>query len=160
MLFEHDYLTGSPARSALTDWHICHVTIAVALLSSRVQAQSGSVESLALALLGDTLAEVSARRSTLMASRHEVRCINKSDRPNPHERILSIGGVNADQTRWKLSQAEAIAAIERNEWQFYVSAGGRVADVVVSTSRFGNKYLKTTADGEHPDNLLSLPECP
>ena len=27
-------------------------------------------------------------------------------------------------------------------------------------SRFGHKYLKTMADGEHPNNLLSLPECP
>jgi len=27
-------------------------------------------------------------------------------------------------------------------------------------SRFGNKYLKTVADGEQPNNLLSLPECP
>ena len=23
-----------------------------------------------------------------------------------------------------------------------------------------NKYIKTVADGGHPDNLLSLPECP
>ncbi len=30
----------------------------------------------------------------------------------------------------------------------------------VETSRYGNKYLKTEADGEQPDNLLSLPECP
>jgi hypothetical protein len=27
-------------------------------------------------------------------------------------------------------------------------------------SRFGNKYLKTEADGEQENNLLSLPECP
>jgi hypothetical protein len=32
--------------------------------------------------------------------------------------------------------------------------------VVVAVSRYGNKYIKTTADGEQPDNLLSLPECP
>jgi hypothetical protein len=26
-------------------------------------------------------------------------------------------------------------------------------------SRFGNKYLKTTSDGDQPNNLLALPEC-
>jgi hypothetical protein len=32
--------------------------------------------------------------------------------------------------------------------------------VIVKMSRFGHKYLATEADGEQPDNLLSLPECP
>lgn len=36
---------------------------------------------------------------------------------------------------------------------------GSVVSVIVAVSRFGNKYLKTEADGEHPNNLLSLPEC-
>ena len=31
---------------------------------------------------------------------------------------------------------------------------------VVAVSRFGNKYIKTEADGDQPNNLLSLPECP
>ncbi len=94
-----------------------------------------------------------------MPSRHEVLCINKSDRPNPHERIISIGGRNADGTSWKLSQAEAIQGIETGKWSFFVHRGGHVVNVIVSVSRFGHKYLKTEADGEQPDNLLSLPEC-
>jgi len=32
--------------------------------------------------------------------------------------------------------------------------------VIVSNSAAGNKYLKTQNDGEQPNNLLSLPECP
>jgi hypothetical protein len=32
--------------------------------------------------------------------------------------------------------------------------------VIIAVSPFGNRYLKTEADGEHPNNLLALPECP
>jgi len=95
-----------------------------------------------------------------MADRHQVICVNKSDRPNPHERITHIGGKNSDGTRWRITQQAAIDGIESNKWSFYVSRGGQSVNVVVATSRYGHKYLKTEADGEQPNNLLSLPECP
>jgi hypothetical protein len=95
-----------------------------------------------------------------MTDNVEVKCINKSNRSDPHERIINIGGVNPGGSRWKLSQADAIARIEGGQWSFYVTRGGRTVRVIVAVSRFGNKYLKTEADGEQPDNLLSLPECP
>jgi hypothetical protein len=91
-------------------------------------------------------------------SRRQVSCINKSDRYNPHERITHIGGVDSG-TRWKLTQQQAITAIESGEHSFYVNVGGHSVDVIVATHN-GNKYLKTKADGDHPNNLLSLPECP
>jgi hypothetical protein len=94
-----------------------------------------------------------------MASRHQVLCVHKTDRSNPHERITHIGGRNGDGTAWKITQHDAIAGIESGKWSFYVSRGGHTVDVIVSTSRFGHKYLKTENDAEQPDNLLSLPEC-
>lgn len=94
-----------------------------------------------------------------MASRHEIKCVTKEDRQNPYERIKAIGGVNGDGTNWKVSQETAIEGIESGKWDFYVSRGGHTVDVVVAKSRFGHKYIKTVADGEAPDNLLSLFEC-
>jgi Protein of unknown function (DUF3892) len=96
-----------------------------------------------------------------VATSVRIECINKTDRQNPHERIRNVGGRNPDGKRWKLSQEEAIQGIEDGRWSFYVErpAGDRVA-VVVAVSQYGHKYLKTVADGDQPNNLLSLPECP
>ncbi len=95
-----------------------------------------------------------------MASRHEIKCIKKGDRMNPYERITDVGGLNADGTRWMLTQKRAIDGIRNKKWEFYVGTGTSRVDVVIAKSPHGNEYLKTKADGEEPNNLLSLPECP
>jgi len=93
--------------------------------------------------------------------RIEIKCINKSDRYNAHERIKNVGGVNTNGVRWKKTQQEVINDIEWNINQYFVKVSGyREVDVIVAKSAAGNKYIKTTEDKEMPNNLLSLPECP
>lgn len=95
-----------------------------------------------------------------MAALIEIQCVKKTDRPNPWERIRQVGGLNPNGSRWALSQEEAIAAIRNGTYTFMVRRGRASVKVIVATSRFGNPYLKSEADGEEPNNLLSLPECP
>lgn len=95
-----------------------------------------------------------------MADSIQIMCINKSDRMNPHERITHVGGVNGDGKRWKLTQPDAILGVESGRWRFYTSVAGKSVWVIVAIAASGHKYLKTENDGAHPNNLLSLPECP
>ncbi len=94
-----------------------------------------------------------------MATRHQISCIVKTDRLNPHEAIETVGG-GSGPNRWTMPQQRAIQGIENLEWQFFVYQGGREVDVVVARSQWGHKYLKTRADREHENNLLSLNTCP
>ncbi|MGH7285637.1 MAG: DUF3892 domain-containing protein [Polyangiaceae bacterium] len=93
--------------------------------------------------------------------RVRIECIKKTDRMNAHERIASFGGRNSDGSPWRLPQADAVAGAKSGKYSFYVERPtGHVVDVVVARSALGHEYLKTVADGEQPNNLLSLPECP
>jgi len=94
-----------------------------------------------------------------MANTAEIKCINKIDRDDPYDRIKNVGGVNPDGQRWRLTQQEAIQYID-NGWEFYVGQGLMRVRVVTAVSPYGNRYLKTEADGKDQNNLLSLPECP
>ena len=87
--------------------------------------------------------------------RFQVTCINKrGGHSNPHERIEYIG----NQGSWKLSEDDAIRRIKQSSDSFYTLVNGREADLIVA-NRNGREYIKTSADGYNPDNLLSLPEC-
>tara|TARA_R110000787_G_scaffold42533_1_gene104565 strand:+ start:255 stop:536 length:282 start_codon:yes stop_codon:yes gene_type:complete len=93
-----------------------------------------------------------------MTQTAQIKCINKTNRASAWERISHVGGFA--QNQWKLTLDDAIGKIERGEWKFYVSVGGDSVWVDVAVSASGNKYLKTRPDGDMPNNLLSLPECP
>jgi hypothetical protein len=89
---------------------------------------------------------------------YEIKCINKIDRNDPTERIQRVGGYS-NGSNWKITVAEAIGYIESKQHSFYVTKNGKTVWVIVAVSRYGNKYIKTEADGNEPNNLLSLPEC-
>ncbi|MCP3460575.1 DUF3892 domain-containing protein [Bradyrhizobium sp. CCGUVB23] len=52
-----------------------------------------------------------------MTKHARIRCINTTDRKNPHERLSHVGGANPDGTPWKRSIDQAIGDIEINEWR-------------------------------------------
>lgn len=92
-----------------------------------------------------------------MAEKRQISCINKIDRYSAYERIQRVGGTHNGQ-KWKFSLSDAIEYIEKGTYSFYTYVNGHTRNVVVA-SRNGVKYLKTEADYDTPDNLLSLPEC-
>jgi len=61
---------------------------------------------------------------------------------DPHERFETIAGINGDRSRWRLSQAAAIAAIEAGTDEFFIETDGRAQKLVVQTHS-GQKYLQT-----------------
>ena len=94
-----------------------------------------------------------------MAISRQVKCINKSDRPNRHERITHIGGDwGIGGTRVKITEDQAIRDIELGNYTYHVRVGLYDVKVIVAT-HLNRKYLKTESDNITVDNLLSLPEC-
>ena len=93
-----------------------------------------------------------------MANTMQIKCVNRTERMSPHERIAHVGGTESSQ--WKMTVNDAIGKIESGERAFRVQAHRRIVGVIVAVSPSGKKYLKTEADGDQPDTLLRLPECP
>jgi hypothetical protein len=94
-----------------------------------------------------------------VAVRYLIHCITRSDLVNHDRRVRHLGGINPDGARWRLSEAEAIAAIEAGRWSFYIERKGYDRAVVVAVSKYGSKYLKCADDKLQPEGLLALPEC-
>jgi len=88
---------------------------------------------------------------------YQVTC-HKKDDANIHTRIEGLGGPGGGG--WYRTLDVLIAGIENRTFDLWtVSQEGKSVWVVVA-QRKGHKYLKTEADGEEPDNLLALPQCP
>lgn len=90
-----------------------------------------------------------------------IHCINKDngDHEDPHLAISYLGWVDqSDYSRGKWSRLTMVEFIEKGG-RAYVEVNGKTAYLVVRTSKYGNKYVKTVADGVETNNLLYLPEC-
>ena len=94
-----------------------------------------------------------------MTARYRICCVTRSDLLNHDRRLRRIGGVNPDGAHWKITEAQAVAAIDAGRWGFVVERDGRELPIVVATSRYGLKYLKGSDDALQPEALLALPEC-
>jgi hypothetical protein len=91
-------------------------------------------------------------------NRRAVTFVNRAYSHDPLEQIENVGGINSNHTRWKLSQAAAISAIEAGTDEFFVNTEGGPIKLIVLTHQ-GQKYLKTGREKTHPGDLLSLARC-
>jgi hypothetical protein len=89
----------------------------------------------------------------------KVEWVDKSDQPEPHQRIRYVGG-NSGELQWKHTQAQAIESIESGLFTYYVEKDARVLELSVGLTADGKKHLTIQADGGHPQPLLDLPRCP
>jgi hypothetical protein len=90
-------------------------------------------------------------------ARYRITCTTKLEK---HEHIVSLGCYGPDNTFQTLTESHVIARIEGRLDTFYSERpDGHVAEIVVET-RLGEKFLKTRPDGERPNNLDWLPDCP
>ncbi|MBI2037838.1 MAG: DUF3892 domain-containing protein [Candidatus Magasanikbacteria bacterium] len=93
----------------------------------------------------------------------KINCINKDngDHYDPHEAIINLGWLEEATNKHGVNtRLEMVAFIENEGGQAYVKdAYGNKAYLVVRESPWGNKYMKTMADGRETNNLLALSEC-
>jgi tetratricopeptide (TPR) repeat protein len=104
------------------------------------------------------IAETSATKQHPVAV--QIRCVEQTKQTGAHERIQSLGGINRDGKRWKVSVNDAISYIENGKYVFFIErpADDRV-EVVVAQNSAGHKYLKAASDKEQPESLLVMPAC-
>jgi len=89
----------------------------------------------------------------------QVTCITKPDPQSPHEHITHLGNPSAG---WKWTREQVIASIEAGTNTFFVidSRTGKRSDVGIVRPAGRPPYLRTHADGDWNNNLLSLNQCP
>ena len=91
----------------------------------------------------------------------QVTCITKPHPASRHEHITHIGNSTSNPP-WRWTREQVIASIEAGTNTFFVidPRTGRRADVAVFREAGRLPFLRTNADGDWNDNLLSLPQCP
>ncbi len=88
-----------------------------------------------------------------------VTCITKPHPQSPHEHITHLGNPAAG---WKWTREEVIASIDAGSNTFFVTDpnNGKRSDVGVVRIAGKASYVRTHADGDWNNNLLSLNQCP
>jgi hypothetical protein len=88
----------------------------------------------------------------------KVTCIEKPHPQSPHEHITHLGNPAAD---WKWTREQVIESIDAKTNTFYVidPHNGKRSDVGVVRPVGRAAYVRTYADGDWNNNLLSLDQC-
>jgi len=88
----------------------------------------------------------------------QVTCITKPNPQSPHEHITHLGNPPV----WVWTREEVIASIETNTNTFFVRdpKTGNRSNIGVVRSQGKTPFLRTFADGNWNNNLLSLDQCP
>lgn len=88
----------------------------------------------------------------------QVTCINKSTPQGGHEHITHLGALNGS---WKWTREQVIVSIDAKTNTFFVidPKNNKRADVGVVRPAGSPAYVRTYADSDWNDNLLSLSTC-
>ena len=89
----------------------------------------------------------------------QVTCITKPDPRSPHEHITHLGNPAGG---WTWTREAVIASIDAKTNTFFVldAANNRRANIGVVRESGKAPYVRTYADGNWNNNLLSLNQCP
>ena len=88
----------------------------------------------------------------------QVTCIIKPDPQSPHEHITHLG----NPPKWVWTREQVIASIEAKTNTFFAIDQYNRKRSEIGVVRLAGKapYLRTHADGNWNNNLLSLNQCP
>lgn len=89
----------------------------------------------------------------------QVTCITKPNPQSPHEHITHLGNPSGG---WKWTREDVIKSIDAKTNTFFVidPSTNKRSEVGVVRSAGQAPYLRTYADGNWNNNLLSLAQCP
>ena len=89
----------------------------------------------------------------------QVTCITKPHPQSPHEHITHLGNPAGG---WIWPREKVIESIDERTNRFFVidPRSGKRADIGIVRPSGKAPFLRTHADGDWNDNLLSLNQCP
>jgi len=90
-----------------------------------------------------------------MAMLLKVNWVDLSDQDDPYQRVKNIGGTSR-KLEWQHTRDQAIRFLDQDEFCYYMEDNGRVLKLKVGLDPNGAKFLKTDADADQPQLLLSL----